>query len=119
MEIIATIKQLLPIQTGQGKNGEWRKQEIIIETGDQYPKKVCLSIWGDKINESVLKVGATLKFSVEIESREYNGRWYTDVKAWKYDTNPAINNSGSKIEIDPTSIDSTFLNEKDDGDLPF
>jgi hypothetical protein len=122
MEILATIKQLLPIQTGQGKNGEWRKQEVIVETQQQYPKNICLSVWGDKINESLLVVGSTLKFSLEIESREYNGRWYTDVKAWKYE-NSAVNFNSTatdrKIEIDPKSIDSTFLNEEDDGDLPF
>jgi hypothetical protein len=46
MQIKGTIIALLPLQTGQGKNGQWRKQDIIIETQDQYPKKVCISIWG-------------------------------------------------------------------------
>jgi hypothetical protein len=50
MQLTANLLQLLPIQTGTGKNGEWKKQNIIIETDGQYPKKVCISIWGDKIN---------------------------------------------------------------------
>ncbi len=85
MDIKGKLIQLLPLQTGTGKNGEWKKQDIIIETQSQYPKKVCISIWGDKINTSQLQIGKMLNISFDVESREYNGRWYTDVKAWKID----------------------------------
>ena len=83
MQLTAKLVQVLPLQTGAGKNGQWKKQDIIVETEGQYPKKVCVSIWGDKINEQVLKTGAMLNISFDVESREYNGRWYTDVKAWR------------------------------------
>lgn len=83
MQLTAKLTQLLPLQTGSGKNGEWKKQDIIVETAGQYPKKICISIWGDKINSSQLQVGKELKVDFDIESREYNGKWYTDVKAWK------------------------------------
>lgn len=83
MQLTAKLVQLLPLQTGAGKNGQWKKQDIIMETEGTYPKKVCVSIWGDKINESLLKVGSQLTVSFDVESREYNGKWYTDVKAWK------------------------------------
>ncbi len=83
MQLTAKLVQLLPLQTGAGKNGPWKKQDIIVETEGQYPKKVCVSIWGDKINESLLQTGSQLTISFDVESREYNGRWYTDVKAWK------------------------------------
>ena len=83
MQLTAKLIQVLPIQKGNGKNGEWRKQDIIVETEGTYPKKVCVSIWGDKINESQLRVGNNLRIDFDVESREYNGRWYTDVKAWK------------------------------------
>lgn len=87
MQLTAKLVQMLPLQTGQGKNGPWKKQDIIVETiGSQYPKKVCISIWGDKIDASVLQEGATLNISFDVESREYNGRWYTDIKAWKIDS---------------------------------
>lgn len=85
MDIKGKLIQLLPLQSGTGKNGEWKKQDIIIETQAQFPKKVCISIWGDRINTSQLQVGKMLNISFDIESREYNGRWYTDVKAWKID----------------------------------
>ena len=83
MELKGKLIQVLPLQTGTGKNGEWKKQDIIVETQSQYPKKVCISIWGDKINASQLQIGKMLNVSFDVESREYNGRWYTDVKAWK------------------------------------
>ena len=83
MQFTGKLVQVLALQTGTGKNGQWKKQDIIVETEGQYPKKVCVSIWGDKINESQLQVGSSLDISFDIESREYNGRWYTDVKAWK------------------------------------
>ncbi len=54
MKLTAKISQLLPLQTGSGKNGEWKKQDFIVETGDAYPKKICISVWGDKINPTVL-----------------------------------------------------------------
>jgi hypothetical protein len=56
MQITAKLTQL-PIQTGTDKNGEWKKRDIIIETDSQCLKKVCVSIWGDKINEGQLKIG--------------------------------------------------------------
>jgi len=83
MQLTARLIQILPLQSGTGRNGEWKKQEIVVETDGQYPKKVCISMWGDKINEPALQVGNMLDISFDVESREYNGRWYTDVKAWK------------------------------------
>jgi hypothetical protein len=81
MQLTAKLTQLLPLQIGTGKNGEWKKQDIIVETSSEYPKKICVTIWGDKINESQLHIGNELKIDFDIESREYNGRWYTDIKA--------------------------------------
>ncbi len=83
MEISGKLVQLLPLQTGQGKNGMWKKQDFILEQGGQYPKKVCVAVWGDKIDMTSFRLGDTLEVSFDVESREFNGRWYTDVKAWK------------------------------------
>jgi len=71
------------LQTGKGRNGEWKKQDIIVETPGQYPKKVCVSVWGDKLDGVTLKPEQQYDISFDIESREFNGKWYTDVKAWK------------------------------------
>ena len=83
MEIKGKIIEILPEKSGQSANGEWRKQEYILETDTNYPKKICFMAWGDKIGEFNLQQGENVEVSVDLESREYNGRWYTDVKAWK------------------------------------
>ena len=83
MEINGKIIELLPEKSGESANGAWRKQEYILETDTQYPKKICFMVWSDKIDELAIKEGENLVVSIDLESREYNGRWYTDVKAWK------------------------------------
>jgi hypothetical protein len=83
MEITGKIIELLEEKSGKSANGKWRKQEYILETDSQYPKKVCFMVWSDKIDEFAIKEGESLTVSIDLESREYNGRWYTDVKAWK------------------------------------
>lgn len=83
MEISGKIIEILPEETGEGRNGPWKKQNFVIETQEQYPKKVCITVWGDKINLNNLNENEVVTVSVNIESREYNGRWYTDVKAWR------------------------------------
>jgi hypothetical protein len=83
MEIQGNISQLLEEQSGEGRNGKWRKREYILETGGQYPRKVCFNMWGDKIDQFPVKVGDEVTVFFDIESRDFNGRWYTDVKAWK------------------------------------
>lgn len=115
MQLTAKLVQLLPLQTGTGKNGAWKKQDIIVETDGQYPKKVCISIWGDKISESLLKIGSQLSISFDVESREYNGRWYTDVKAWKVE--PAGAGTADKAPDDQVYFDEGQMEEKND--LPF
>ena len=100
MQLIAKLFQILPIQTGTGKNGEWKKQDIIVETDGQFAKKICISIWGDKINESILKVGNNLKIDFDIESREYNGKWYTDVKAWKVEMAGGMQEMNNQLPSD-------------------
>ena len=116
MQLTAKLVQLLPLQTGNGKNGQWKKQDIIVETEGTYPKKVCISIWGDKINDAVLKTGSMLNISFDVESREYNGRWYTDVKAWKIE--PA-GDAGTVDRIPEDDVHFEEGNMGDGGDLPF
>jgi hypothetical protein len=96
MQLTAKLIQLFPIQKGTGKIGELIKQDIIVETEVQYPKKICISILGDKINEWQLHIGNLF----DIESRKYNCKWFTDIKAWQIEVagtstqnNPDISNN--------------------------
>ena len=83
MEITGKIIELLTEKSGQSANGQWRKQEYVLQTEAEYPKKVCFMVWGDKIDQFNVKQDESLTVSIDLESREYNGRWYTDVKVWK------------------------------------
>ena len=87
LEIIGKLWQKLPSQSGQGAKGPWEKQEFVVETQENFPRKVCFSLWGtDKVRElEGFREGEILKVSFNIESRSYNDRWYTDARAWRLD----------------------------------
>jgi len=118
MEITGKIIEVLPAQVGQSQKGEWKKQLFILETEDQFPKKLCIETWNDKLNLS-LGASQTVKVYFDIESREFNGKWYTNLKAWKMEV---VGNAGTPENF--PSADSGFpepppLENDLDGDLPF
>ena len=84
LELTGTIVQMLPYEGGTSKAGkEWRKVVFILETQDQYPRKVAISLLNDNIDKYAIQVGMVVTANLEIESREWNGKWYTEVKAWQ------------------------------------
>lgn len=84
MELKGKVIAVLPLQSGVSRTGnEWKKQEFVVETQEQYPKKVCLSLF-NKI-EMCPVVGEDVVVHINIESHEHNGRWFTQVNAWKID----------------------------------
>ena len=121
MQFTAKLIQILPLQTGAGKNGTWKKQDVVVETDGQYPKKICVSIWGDKIDESALQMGAVLNIDFDVESREYNGKWYTDVKAYKVEVAGGAAPAAPKAQNTGGGIPdiSYFETDGDGGVLPF
>lgn len=83
LNISGIVLNILPLQTGTSKAGnQWQKQDFILETGGQYPRKVCVCLFGDNVDKFPLQVGQSVTASVDIESREFNARWYTDIRAW-------------------------------------
>ena len=85
VEITGKVVQILPKTSGEGKNGAWTKLEFVIETFEQYPKKICIQAWNNNaVNfEQFYPVGTVVNASVDIESREWQGKWFTNIKAWK------------------------------------
>lgn len=65
------------------KGTPWKKQEYVLETSGQYPKKVAFYIMNDKIDQAGIQVGHDVEIEVDAQSREYNGKWYTELNAWK------------------------------------
>lgn len=120
MELAGKIVTILPLVTGQGKNGPWKKQDFVIETDGQYPKKACFSLWGDKIDQARLTENMMVTVYFDVESREYNGRWYTEMRAWKVSSGgQAPQQSSSAITNTETFTESTpDFNDTTD-DLPF
>ena len=87
LEFEGSLIKVLPEVTGQGKNGAWVKQDFVLETEDQYPKKACFTAWGDKSADlKTFSLGEKLKIQFSVESREYNERWYTDLRAIRIDS---------------------------------
>lgn len=86
MNITGKVIKKLEKQTGESSRGQWQKQDVVIETAGEYPKTISISCWGERVNElEKVDIGANLTAHISIESREYNERWYTDVRAWKLD----------------------------------
>ncbi|SMO46341.1 DUF3127 domain-containing protein [Gracilimonas mengyeensis] len=83
LQLTGKVVNILEEKSGQGKNGPWRKRDFILKTKGQYPKQVCITQWGDNIDQQQVQEGDEITASIDIQSREYNGNWYTDVKAWK------------------------------------
>ena len=86
MEIAGKIIQKLPLQQGESKaSGKpWALQAYVLETQEQYPRKVCFELFGEqRIKDYPCEVDDLVTVSFDLESREFNGRWYTSVRAWK------------------------------------
>ena len=119
--ITGKVTQILEEQSGTSKNGPWRKQDFILETDDRYPKPVCITQWGDDIDAFGVTVGEQLTAHVDIQSREYNGRWYTDVKAWRVTRDDQGGEAPPPAGQDEPWPDPTTAGQEDatDDDLPF
>lgn len=84
MDIKGKIIQKMELQSGVSKAGnQWKKQEYVLETMDSYPRKVKFDFFGERADQYPLEVGDVITLSYDIESREFNGRWYTDIRGFK------------------------------------
>lgn len=83
MEIQGKIIAVLPTRSGTSARGtQWSSQTAVIETQEQYPKKLAFDVINDKINQFNIQVGEFLTVQFDINAREYNGRWFNSVNAW-------------------------------------
>ena len=130
MEIIGKLIQKMPMQSGISKTGNsWQKQEFVIETLEQYPRKICANLWGERTAVlETLNIDDKIVMSFDLESREFNGKWYTDVKASKIE--PVATNPQTPPQTQPTAPIAapanelpeefeTFTEEGVGDDLPF
>ncbi len=124
LEITGRITQVLSMESGQSKAGkEWRKQSFVLDSGAQFNPLVCFSLFGDeKIN--MLRdfgSGQEVKVSFNVSSREYNGRWYHNLDAWKLEGVGAAGNAGAAPlpSEEPMPAANQDLSADEEDDLPF
>ena len=84
--LTGTITKIFPVENIQGKQGTLTKQAFLLKTDGQYPKQVYMTRWGKSIDQYDLSEGEKVTVSFDIESREWQGKWYTDVKVWKVES---------------------------------
>ena len=131
MEIIGKAIAALPVKSGVSqRNGEqWQSREYVIETQEQYPKKICFEVFGtDKLKEFNIRNNDLIKVYFDISAREYNGKWYNSVRAWKVEhvnpdggtanqvSSPAPQTPAPQTPATPVSAPTT---QGSDDDLPF
>ncbi len=123
MEVKGKIILSLPETSGTSKAGNaWKKKEYVLETQETYPKKVHFNFFGDRVDQYPLQVGDIITLSYDINSREYNGRWYTDISGWKAEKENATTTAPAENPGDfpppPAPVDFTSSADESD-DLPF
>ncbi len=125
MEFEGRIYKIMPATKGTSARGDWQRQEVVFEMQDgPYARKVCVTFFNKPDEVARLQEGATYTVSVNIESREYNGRWYTDVRAWRVQAKqespapaPAPMPEAAPFPSEPTYAAAPAAQDVDD--LPF
>ena len=118
------VTEILMPQNGVSKAGkEWNKRDFVIETLDQYPKTICFTMFGDKatvLND--IKVGDTVDVYFNVESREFEGRYFHNINGWKVEVDVSVENTHGSV---PPEMDKSYSDEMptqgepEGSDLPF
>lgn len=137
MEVKGKIIKKLPLVSGTAKStgNPWKKQDYVIETLETYPKTIAFDFFGDRVDQYNFEVGDVINLSFDIESREYQGRYYTNIRGWKAEKTTAeaptaANNAGyqpytaASTSAAPSPIANMapandFSAGNDNDDLPF
>ncbi|HIW98006.1 MAG TPA: DUF3127 domain-containing protein [Candidatus Tidjanibacter gallistercoris] len=119
MEFEGTVYKVLPLVKGTSQRGEWMKQEVVFELPGEFNRKICVGFWGDKAHDAgALREGDRVSVSINVESREYNGRWFTEARGWKM-TRAAVQPPVPGPDMPPFAEEErTYAGEPAD-DLPF
>lgn len=130
---------MLPERSGisQRSGSEWKAGSYVLETQEQYPKKICFDVFGaDRIQQFNIQVGEMMTVSFDIDAHEYNGRWFNSIRAFRVDRNvqaaspmadagapmaaPAAPfNAAPAPASAPLPNTNPFAGEAGDSDLPF
>lgn len=126
MEITGKIIEVKPEESGTGKSGQWKKTTIVLEletNNAQYPKKLAVNCYNAQSEQAQgYLANNKIKASLNVESREYQGKWFTEAKAWKLEVSEGAQIKQSTETYDkqlPKIEGKTFIETQDSSDLPF
>lgn len=126
MEVTGKIIVALPEVSGVSKAGNaWKKRSYVLETLDNYPTKIAFDFMGERADQYPLSVGEEVKLSFDIDSHEYNGRWFISIRGWKAEkvqgtAAPAPAAAPATDPFAAAQAPSTFTPSADpNDDLPF
>lgn len=127
MEIIGKAIAALQVKSGvsQRTGEQWQSREYVIETQEQYPKRMCFEVFGiDKLKEFNIRNNDLIKVHFDITAREYNGKWYNSVRAWKVEhVNPDGSAVGSTAAAPVAQVQAPAApapaTQESEEDLPF
>jgi len=125
MDVKGTLLQILQSESGVSKSGkEWVKQDFVIETNEQFPKKVCFTLFGDKVSLiNNINEGSEVEVFFNLESRDFNGKWYHNINCWKINVESQGvsqgSGSGSTGLIQKQELPEPPMPNDDENNLPF
>ena len=110
MEFEGTVYKIMPVTKGTSARGEWQRQDVVFEMNEgSFARKICVTFFNKPDDVARLKEGAAYTVSVNIESREYNGRWYTDIRAWRLQPKQAeVPGAGPMPDMPPIAEEPPF-----------
>ena len=84
MELQGKVIAALPERSGVSARGEWKSQEFVIEYQEgQYPRHLVFTVFGaDRLQRFNIQVGQTVLVAFDVDAHEWNGRWFTDIRAF-------------------------------------
>lgn len=124
MEIIGRVIAVLPVVTGTSSRGNaWQKGGFVIETLENYPKKIHFGVFGEERAARIPNVGDIAKVAFDIDSHEFEGRWFTNINAFRIElagsTNSVTQQQPAAIpQNSATAVQNADFPQKSD-DLPF
>ncbi len=125
MEFEGTVYKMMPVTKGTSARGDWQRQDVVFDMQEgNFTRKICVTFFNRPDDVAKLKEGATYRVSVNIESREYNGRWYTDVRAWRLQPKEVVAPAVAPMpDMPPLGEEPSYASEpaatSDADDLPF
>lgn len=116
MEIQGKVIAVLPERSGVSARGEWKSQTYVIETQEQYPKKMAFDVFGaDRLAQFNIQSGEVINVSFDIDAHEYQGRWFNSIRAWnvtKVSQQAMASSSNAAGVANPTNQQNLFPPEQ-------